>query len=119
MNEAVVTEVVTETAVAKENVRVFIPPVVTIWLAVPSIFTRPAAVGTTGFVPPSGAKESIETPPPVRAIVNVEPVAEVVTPAPPTTLIFPAEGNATPESLVSCATDPVTAAIVTQFPPPK
>ena len=92
-----------------EKVRVFNPPVVVIWLAVPAIVTAPAAVGTTGFVPASGTNESIATPPPSRSIVMVDPLAEVTTPEPPAIKIFPEEGVAVPESPVRVLSDPAAA----------
>lgn len=88
------------TADGKDHVRVFVPPVVVIWLEVPDIVTAPAAVGTTGLVPASGTNESMATPPPESAIVTVEPDAEVVTPVPPAMRIFPDDGVAVPVSPV-------------------
>lgn len=65
-----------------EKVKEFKPPVVVIWLAVPAIVTSPVAEGTTGFVPASGVKESIATPPPVKPIVIVFVPGVRVTPVP-------------------------------------
>ena len=90
----------------REKVREFVPPVVVIWAAVPAIVTFPAPSGTTGSVPASGVKESIATPPPVRSIVRVDPVADVVTPVPPTMAIAPAVGRAEPVSAVNVSKSP-------------
>ena len=71
--------------------------------------TRPVEAGTTGFVPASGWKLSIATPPPVRETVTVLPEAEVTTPEPPAMVIAPLEGRAVPVSPRRELSDPVPA----------
>lgn len=93
----------------RDQVKVLVPPVVVIWLAVPDIVTAPKEVGTTGLVPASGTKESMATPPPERAMVTVLPVADVVTPAPPAMVIAPEDGRAEPVSPLSWLSAPVPA----------
>jgi hypothetical protein len=98
-----------------ESVKEFRPPVVVIWLAVPANVKPPVALGTTGFVPASGTIESNAMPPPVRATVTVDPVAEVVTPLPPTIAIAPPVGVALPVSPVNSSRSPDPALRRTQL----
>ena len=95
-----------------ENVKVFNPPVVVIWLAVPAMVTDPVPLGTTGLVPASGTNESIATPPPVKATVSVEPLPVTVTPEAPKIFMLPAVGLIAPPLL------PVKVARA-EDPPPK